>query len=95
MRDRLAGKASAALTEQRQKIEDQLRDALLNRKRSSADSSRGAKQSREDSLRHLAEDVLRGFFGKRDTAKTKPKPAPAPPPPPRDTTAAPADTTPR
>lgn len=83
MRDRLAGRASAALTEQRTKLEADAKaaaqKALAERLGFAADSAKKAASLREqaqaarDSIRKAAGGALRGLFG-------KPKPAPAPTP---------------
>jgi hypothetical protein len=67
MRDRLAGRASAALAEQRAKLEAEALAALEGRRQAAADSARAAveryRQATADSLRRKARDVFRGFFG--------------------------------
>jgi AsmA protein len=73
MRDRLAGRASAALAEQRAKLESEAQAALESRRQAAADSARAAveryRQAVADSLRRKAGDVFRGFFGSpKDTA---------------------------
>ena len=53
----------------------QLKDALLQRQKESADSTRHApvnEKTIKDSLARSAQDLFKGFFGK------KPKPTPAP-----------------
>ena len=87
MRDRLAGRASAALTEQRDKLEADAKaaaqKALAERLGFAADSAKKAASLREqaqaarDSIRKAAGGALRGLFG---------KPKPAATPPPADTT---------
>jgi len=75
MRDRLAGKVSDTVTEQRQKIEQQLKDALLQRQKDSADSAKKATfdhKAVEDSLKRSAQDLLNGFFGKKKKVETQP-----------------------
>lgn len=71
MRDRLIGKASAALTDQKDRLEKEARDALLARQTAAQDSLRRAldarKKALEDSLKNKARDVLRGFFGGKDS----------------------------
>jgi len=76
MKDRLAGRASAAIEQQKKRLEQQLIDAALKRRSDTADSARDpsgqARRAAEDSLRRLAEDLLKGFFGKSgkpDTTK--------------------------
>jgi uncharacterized protein involved in outer membrane biogenesis len=75
MKDRLAGKVSDTITEQRQKIEQQLRDALLQRQQATTDSARKAAAQNEkaiaDSLRRSAQDLFKGFFGKKKKPETK------------------------
>jgi len=90
MRDRLAGKVSDTITEQRKKIEEQLKDALLQRQKESADSARRTtinEKTIKDSLARSAQDLFKGLFGK------KPKSAPPPAEPPK-TEPAPADSMP-
>jgi hypothetical protein len=71
MRDRLLGKASGALSEQKARLEQEARDALTSRQRAAGDSVRRALDARrkafEDSLKNRTRDVLRGFFGGRDS----------------------------
>jgi hypothetical protein len=74
MRDRLAGKASQAIEEQRAKLESEARAAADARVRAAQDSARAtvarARQAASDSLKRRAGDVLKGFFGGgRDTTK--------------------------
>lgn len=74
MRDRLAGRASQALAEQKAKLEEELRAATLARQKAAEDSARAAvaryRKAAEDSLRRRAGDVLKGFFSAgADTAK--------------------------
>lgn len=86
MRDRLAGRASAALTAQRDKLAADTRAAAqqaLAEKlgMGGADSTHKAPnvQAVKDSLKKAAGGLLDGFFGRK-------KPAPAPAPVPPDTT---------
>lgn len=72
MRDRVAGRLSQALSEQRAKLEEDARASLATQQRAAADSARKAleraKQAVRDSLARKAGDVLKGFFGgTRDT----------------------------
>jgi hypothetical protein len=75
MRDRVAGRVSQALEEQRAKLENELKASALARQQAAADSARKVaerlQQAVKDSLRRKAGDVLKGFFGggARDTAK--------------------------
>ncbi|HYM80692.1 MAG TPA: AsmA-like C-terminal region-containing protein [Candidatus Limnocylindria bacterium] len=66
MRNRLLGKASDALEEQKQKLQDELRAALEAREKAVRDSVRGEldrrKKALEDSLKRRARDILQGFF---------------------------------
>ena len=91
MKDRLAGRASAAIEEQRAKLENEARALAESRTRAAEDSLRAAadrsKQAAEDSLRRKASGALQGFFGSLGKGKGSTTPAPAPP------THAPADTT--
>ena len=72
MRDRLAGKVSQAIEEQRNKLENQARAEAEARTKAAQDSARAvierAKQAAADSLKHRVGDVFKGFFG-RDTTK--------------------------
>jgi hypothetical protein len=72
MRDRLAGRASQALTEQRTKLEAQAKaaatQALAQRLGLAADSTRKVSAAQQaaavrDSLKRAGEGLLRGFFG--------------------------------
>lgn len=69
MRDRLAGRVSKAIEEQKAKIEAEVRDAAQARARAAEDSARAvierAKKAAADSLRRRAGDVFKGFFGGR------------------------------
>lgn len=72
MRDRLVGKASHALEEQRARLEAEARGAAEARMRAAQDSARAAvaraRQAAADSLKRRAGDALKGFFGGgRDT----------------------------
>ncbi len=74
MRDRLMGRASQALEEQRARLEGEARAAADARVRAAQDSARTAvgraQQAAVDSLKHRAGDALRGLFGgARDTTK--------------------------
>ena len=75
MRDRLMGKVSQTLLEQRNKLEQEARDALLSRQQAATDSAKQAldrqRRALEDSLKRKAGDLLKGFFGDapEDTAK--------------------------
>lgn len=97
MRDRLAGRASQAIEEQRAKLEGEGKrleaearaaatKALTDRLGLSGDSARSSAganlKSTADSLKKSAGDVLKGFFGNRGKKAV----APAPVPPPTDTT---------
>ncbi len=81
MRSRLAGRASEALTELRNKLEADAkaaaRQALLDKLGAPRDSSGGnvplAPGAARDTLRSAAKELLKDFFGR--------KPAPTPPPP--------------
>ena len=78
MRDRLAGRASQALEEQKTKVENQLREAAQRRQQQAIDSlrneaSRRLERAAKDSLGRKATDIFKGFFGKSaktDTAHT-------------------------
>ncbi len=102
MRDRVAGKVSDAIAEQRARLETDLREAARQRLAEVAQDSaqKALAQVRAvsiDSLRKRGTDVLKGFFG-GFTPAPAPAPAPAtppvpvspppatPPPPPADTT---------
>lgn len=67
MRDRLAGKVSQALLEQRAKMEEETRSALAAQQGAIQDSARvallRAQQAVKDSLARKAGDLLKGFFG--------------------------------
>jgi AsmA-like protein len=67
MRDRLAGRASQAIQEQRAKLESEAREAAQTRLTAAQDSARASmervKRAAADSLRRKAGDVLKGFFG--------------------------------
>ena len=75
MRDRLAGKVSQALVDQRKRLEQEVRDGLDQRQQAATDSARKAvdleRRALEDSLKRKAKDLLKGFFGSapKDTAK--------------------------
>jgi hypothetical protein len=69
MRDRLSGRASQALAEQRAKVEGQLRQAAHEREQQALDSlrheaSRRLERAAKDSLGRKATDLFKGFFGK-------------------------------
>jgi uncharacterized protein involved in outer membrane biogenesis len=67
MRDRLLGRASLALEEQRARLEGEARAAADAHAHAASDSARAAveraKQAAADSLRRLAGDALKGLFG--------------------------------
>ena len=67
MRDRVAGRLSQALTEQRAKLEDEARSSLAASQQAAADSAKRAleraKQAVRDSLARRAGGLLKGFFG--------------------------------
>jgi len=67
MQDRLAGKVSQALEQQKQKITNELQVAADAQRKAVEDSVRRAtarmEQAVKDSLRQRARDVLKGFFG--------------------------------
>jgi len=69
MRDRLAGKASQAIEEQRAKLEAEARSAADARVHAAEDSVRAAvaraRQAAADSLKRRAGGALRNFFGGR------------------------------
>jgi hypothetical protein len=71
MRDRLAGRASQAIAEQRARLEAEAHRAVEARRAAAEDSARRAaaraRQALEDSLRRRARNLLEGFFA-RDTA---------------------------
>jgi hypothetical protein len=74
MRDRLAGKASQAIEDQRAKLESEARQAAEARMTAAQDSARAAveraRRAAADSLKRKAGDVLKGFFGSsRDTTQ--------------------------
>jgi len=97
MRDRLAGRASQAIEEQRAKLADEGKrleqaakeaatKALTDRLGLSGDSARGNAgvnlKNTADSLKKSAGDVLKGFFGRRNQQNVAPAtPAPTPPAP--------------
>jgi hypothetical protein len=79
MRDRLEGRASQALAEQRAKVEEQLRDAVKSRQEAALDSLRRETQRRieksgRDTLARTATDLFKGFFGKGAKPDTGSKP---------------------
>jgi hypothetical protein len=93
--DRLAGKLSKAILDQRKRIEDQVLTEAQARRKTVEDSARIAvnqvQQAARDSLQRRARNVLDGFF--RDKGS---KPAPEPPKieaPATEPPTAPADTT--
>lgn len=94
MRDRLAGRASAALAEQKAKLESEAKAAAaaaLQRKLGLAADSAGAAPlptlgAAKDSLKKAAGGALQNFFGGLGKKKSEPAPAPAPAPAPEDTT---------
>lgn len=106
-RDRLIGKLSQAILDQRKKIENQVASEVEARRQTMADSARVAigqiQQATRDSLRNKARNVLEGFF--KDKTKAPPVPPKTEPPPeppktqtPKETpppTTAPPDTTPK
>lgn len=101
MRDRLAGRASQAIAEQRAKLADEARKAISPDVLANPDSLRKLanpfKALTADSAKKGATDLIRGFFGGGRKAEPAPAPAPAPspapaPPAPAPDTAA-ADTT--
>jgi len=66
MGDRLAGRLSTALKDQRARLEAGLRDALVPRQAAADSTPEARARSRralEDSLRKTARDLLKGFFG--------------------------------
>src|SRR5439155_21639890 len=67
MRDRLLGRASQAMVQQQQRLEDELRQAARAREAAAADSAKRAidrvRLSVQDSLRRRAGDVFKNFFG--------------------------------
>ena len=67
MRDRVAGRVSQALQEQRAKLENEMKATALAREQVAADSARKVaerfRQAVRDSVRRRAGDVLKGFFG--------------------------------
>lgn len=99
MRDRLAGRASAAIEEQRAKLEAEAKAAVDARVAAAQDSARVAlermRKAAEDSVRRAAGNALQNFFGGLGKkGKDAPAPTPAPPPAPAPTPAPapPADT---
>jgi hypothetical protein len=99
MRDRLAGRASQALTEQKRKLIDAIAPAFDPRTLLSPDSSNKVRESlsriTRDSLKTTAKDLFQNFFGGKKKGAPAPAPAPlapAPPAPAPDTARAPADT---
>jgi hypothetical protein len=81
MGDRLAGKASQALTDQRHKMEDQLKAALRARDQATTDSARREADKHlestiRDSIGRKAQDIFKNLFGK----PKKPAPPPSAPP---------------
>jgi hypothetical protein len=73
MRDRLAGKISQSLLDQRNKLEQEAQAALEARQQAATDSVRRAldqqRRALEDSLKRRAQDALKGFFGSnKDTS---------------------------
>jgi hypothetical protein len=75
MRDRIAGKLSEALVDQRNQLAQEAKAALLSQQQATTDSARRALVQREkalaDSLKRRAKDLFKGFFGPapKDTAK--------------------------
>ncbi|HET9326658.1 MAG TPA: AsmA-like C-terminal region-containing protein, partial [Candidatus Eisenbacteria bacterium] len=67
IKDRLMGKASQALSDQRQKLEQQVQAGLEEKRKAAVDSLRKMsdqqRRALEDSLKRKAQDVLKGFFG--------------------------------
>jgi hypothetical protein len=67
IRDRLLGKASRALVDQRQQLQQEVQAGLEEKRQAAADSARKAidlqRRALEDSLKRKAQDVLKGFFG--------------------------------
>jgi hypothetical protein len=80
MQNRLIGKASDALEEQKKRVEEEIRRAILGRQQASQDSAKQSPalsgKALEDSLKKAARDLFKGFFGggatKKDTAKAAP-----------------------
>ena len=75
IRDRILGRASQSLLDQRSRLEQEARDALLGRQQAATDSARKAvelqRRALEDSLKRKAKDLLKDFFGSapKDTTK--------------------------
>ncbi|TMQ72776.1 MAG: hypothetical protein E6K80_01880 [Candidatus Eisenbacteria bacterium] len=75
IRDRLLGKVSDALADQRQKLHQEVQTGLEEKQKAATDSARKAvdlqRRALEDSLKRKAQDLLKGLFGggKKDTAK--------------------------
>ncbi len=67
MRDRVAGRLSQAVTEQRAKLEEEARTSLAAGQKTAGDSAKAAleraKQAMRDSLARKAGGLLKGFFG--------------------------------
>ncbi len=83
MRDRLAGRASEALTEQKQKLTETLKPATNPLTLAAPESLAKVKESLSritaDSLKKSAGDLLKGFFGTKKKSELAPAPAaPAP-----------------
>lgn len=77
MRDRLVGKASQAIEEQRAKLEAEARTAAESQLAATQDSVRAAveraRRAAADSLSRKAGDLFKGFFGTaRDTSQKQP-----------------------
>jgi uncharacterized protein involved in outer membrane biogenesis len=89
MRDRLAGRASQALAEQKTKLEAETKaaamQALQQKLGLSADSTRQSAPVTRDSLAKAAGSAVKDFFGSFGRKKSAPA-APAPTPAPVDTT---------
>jgi hypothetical protein len=84
MTDRLAGRASAAIAEQRDRLEAEARVAAEARVKAAQDSARAVlertRRAAEDSLRRRAGGAIQNFFGtlggkKGGTPATAPLPA--------------------
>jgi autotransporter translocation and assembly factor TamB len=80
--DRLIGRLSKTLLDQRRKIEEQVQAEAEARKKTVADSARIAvrqiQRATRDSLERRVKNVLEGFFKKQPPKSEPPKPEPPP-----------------
>jgi len=75
IKNRLLGKASSALVEQRAHLEQEVKTGLEEKRQAATDSARKAvdlqRRALEDSLKRKAKDILKGFFGSAPEDTTK------------------------